>query len=120
MLIADVVCIFTALLDRQMILVIFQCKHFTPTAYIMSTWEPDYVLFNSRANGAERRSGRFPGAKVLIQPGYLYPGKEKHQRILKFINNRGRVNMVLGWTALISNYSWKITFHTMSSEAIFV
>jgi hypothetical protein len=28
--------------------------------------------------------------------------------------------MVLGWTALISNYSWKITFHTMSSEAIFV
>ena len=26
-----------------------------------------------RANGAERRSGRKPGASVLIPPGYLHP-----------------------------------------------
>jgi hypothetical protein len=31
-----------------------------------------------RANGAERRSGRKPGARVLIPPGYLHPGKRKH------------------------------------------
>jgi hypothetical protein len=30
-----------------------------------------------RANGAERRSGRKPGARVLIPPGYLHPGKLK-------------------------------------------
>ena len=31
-----------------------------------------------RANGAERRSGRKPGAWVLIPPGYLHTGKRKH------------------------------------------
>jgi hypothetical protein len=31
-----------------------------------------------RANGAERRAGRKPGARVLIPPGYLHPGKRKH------------------------------------------
>ena len=31
-----------------------------------------------RANGAERRSGRKPGARVLIPSGYLHPGKRKH------------------------------------------
>ena len=31
-----------------------------------------------RANGAERRSGRKPGASVLILPGYLHLGKQKH------------------------------------------
>jgi hypothetical protein len=34
--------------------------------------------FYPRANGAERRSGRQPGARVLIPPGYLHPGKETH------------------------------------------
>jgi hypothetical protein len=29
-----------------------------------------------RANGAPRRSGRMPGARVLIPPGYLHPGNE--------------------------------------------
>jgi hypothetical protein len=32
-------------------------------------------MSNPRANGAERRSGRKPGARVLIPPGYLHPGK---------------------------------------------
>jgi hypothetical protein len=31
-----------------------------------------------RANGAERSSGRKPGARVLIPHGYLHPGKRKH------------------------------------------
>jgi hypothetical protein len=36
------------------------------------------VLINPRANGAERRSGRMPGARVLILPGYLHaPGATK-------------------------------------------
>ena len=33
---------------------------------------------HSRANGAKRRSGRKPGARVLIPPGYLHPGKGTH------------------------------------------
>ena len=40
------------------------------------SWE-DYVNY-PRANGAEHRSGRKHGAKVLIPPGYLSPGKGKH------------------------------------------
>ena len=35
----------------------------------------DVFFALSRANGAERRSGRKPGARVLISPGYLLPGK---------------------------------------------
>ena len=41
-------------------------------------------IFNPRANGTERR------ARVLIPSGYSHPGKRKHQRSLKFINDRGR------------------------------
>jgi hypothetical protein len=37
-----------------------------------------FAKANTRANGAERRSGRQPGARVLIPPGYLHPGKGKH------------------------------------------
>jgi hypothetical protein len=33
---------------------------------------------NPRANGADRRSGRKPGARVLIPTGYLHPGKGTH------------------------------------------
>ena len=36
------------------------------------------ICINPRANGAERRSGRKPGARVLIPPGYLHPGKRKN------------------------------------------
>jgi hypothetical protein len=36
------------------------------------------VITNPRAKGAERRSERTPGARVLIPPGYLHPGKRKH------------------------------------------
>ena len=31
----------------------------------------------SRANGTKRRTGRLPGARVLIPPDYLHPGKRK-------------------------------------------
>ena len=34
-----------------------------------------------RANGAKRRSGRQPGARVLIPHGYLHPGKGKHSEV---------------------------------------
>jgi hypothetical protein len=34
-----------------------------------------------RANGAERRSGRKPGARVLIPLDYLYRGKESTSEI---------------------------------------
>jgi hypothetical protein len=37
-----------------------------------------FFLNNPRANGAERLSGRKPGARVLIPPGYLHPGKGTH------------------------------------------
>jgi hypothetical protein len=37
-----------------------------------------FVYINPRANGAERRSGRKPGARVLIPPSYLHPGKGTH------------------------------------------
>jgi hypothetical protein len=33
-----------------------------------------------RANGAERRFGRKPGARLLIPPGYLHPGKGKERK----------------------------------------
>jgi hypothetical protein len=36
------------------------------------------AVIKSRANGADRRSGRNPGTRVLIPPGYLHPGKRKH------------------------------------------
>jgi hypothetical protein len=43
-------------------------------------WPPDIVRYPRYpgANGAERRSGRKSGARVLIPPGYLHPGKETH------------------------------------------
>jgi hypothetical protein len=49
-----------------------------------------------RANGAERRSGRQPGVRLLIPPGYLHPGKGKHYPSLKFINERGRRSPTVG------------------------
>ena len=36
---------------------------------------------NPRANGAKRRSGRQPGARVLIPPGFLHPEKGKHSEV---------------------------------------
>jgi hypothetical protein len=36
------------------------------------------AFHHPRANGAERRSGRKPGAKEVIPPCYLHPGKRKH------------------------------------------
>jgi hypothetical protein len=39
---------------------------------------PCCLYYFLRANGAERRSGRKPGARVLIPPDYLHPGKRKH------------------------------------------
>jgi hypothetical protein len=47
-------------------------------------------LDNPRADGAKRR------ARVLIPPGYLHPGKRKHQRSLKFTNDRGRGSLCVG------------------------
>jgi hypothetical protein len=38
-------------------------------------------ISSARANGAERRSGRKPGARVLIPTGYLHPGKERTSEV---------------------------------------
>ena len=54
-------------------------------------------MYYSRDNGAERRSGHKPRARVLIPSGYLHPGKGTHLRSLKFIKYRGR--MVYGWSS---------------------
>jgi hypothetical protein len=35
-------------------------------------------VYNPQANGSERRSGRQPGARVLIPPVYLHLGKGTH------------------------------------------
>ena len=40
----------------------------------LSLASSDTIIFNPRANGVKRRSGRKPGARVLIPPGYLHPG----------------------------------------------
>jgi hypothetical protein len=57
------------------------------------------MLLFPRANGAERRSGRKPAARVLIPSGYLHPGKGTDSRSLKFIKYRGRMAMIQGWTS---------------------
>ncbi len=36
---------------------------------------------NPRANGAKRRSGRKPGARVLIPHGYSHPDKSEHSEV---------------------------------------
>ena len=43
-----------------------------------TTYTPHTPINCPRANGAERRSERKPGARVLIPPCYLHPGKRKH------------------------------------------
>jgi hypothetical protein len=46
---------------------------------ILKRWKMQFPFHEyPRANGAERRSGHKPGARVLIPPGYLHPGKRKH------------------------------------------
>ena len=48
-----------------------------------------------RANGAKRRSGRKPGARVLIPPGY-FSTLGKSMGSLKFIKFCGRIAIVDG------------------------
>ena len=46
--------------------------------------------------------GVSPGRWLLLPHGYLHPGKSEHSEVLrsvKFINNRGRMAMVHGWTS---------------------
>ncbi len=52
-----------------------------------------------RANGAKRRSGRKPEARVTNSARLFTPGKMRTQRSVKSINNRGRVTMFQGWTS---------------------
>ncbi len=49
---------------------------------------------NPRANGAKRRSGRKPGARVTNSARLFTPGQKRTQRSEKSINDRGRVTMV--------------------------
>ncbi len=44
-----------------------------------------------RANGAKRRSGRKPGARVTNSARLFTPGKMRTQRSAKFINDCGRI-----------------------------
>ncbi len=60
-------------------------------------------MYNPRANGAKRRSGRKPGARVTNSARLFTPGKMRTQRSAKFINDCGRITLAHGWTSLISN-----------------
>ncbi len=55
--------------------------------------------FYPRANGAKRRSGRKPGARVTNSARLFTPGKMRTQRSVKSNNDRGRVTLVHGWTS---------------------
>ncbi len=63
-------------------------------AYFFTDTKP-----SPRANGAKRRSGRKPGARVTNSARLFTPGKMRTQRSVKSINNRGRVTMFQGWTS---------------------
>ena len=43
-----------------------------------AVFTPPWIFYNPRANGAKRRSGRKPGARVLIPPGYFFYIREIH------------------------------------------
>ncbi len=49
------------------------------------------IIVNPRANGAKRRSGRKPGARVTNSARLFTPGKMRTQRSAKFINDCGRI-----------------------------
>ncbi len=57
---------------------------------------------NPRANGAKRRSGHKPGARVTNSARLFTPGEMRAQRSAKFIKDCGRITLVHGWTSLIS------------------
>ena len=57
------------------------------------------TISGPRANGAKRRSGRKPGARVTNSARLFTPEKMRTQRSVKPINNRGRVTLVHGWTS---------------------
>ena len=61
------------------------------------------LLVSPRANGAKRRSGRKPGARVTNSARLFAPGKMRTQRSAKFINDCGRITLAHRWTSLISN-----------------
>ncbi len=61
--------------------------------------DQDYLaLADPRANGAKRRSGRKPGARVTNSARLFTPGKKRTQRSAKFINDCGRITLAHGWT----------------------
>ena len=62
--------------DDKKIAEVLQHSHLGVKLTTKLSWRAHIV--NLRANGAERRSGRKPVARVLILPGYLHPGKRKH------------------------------------------
>ena len=55
---------------------------------------PDAHVDNLRANGAKRRSGRKPGARVTNSARLFTPGQKRTQRSEKSINDRRRVTIV--------------------------
>ncbi len=61
------------------------------------------IIYCSRANGAKRRSGRKPGARVTNSARLFTRGKMRTQRSAKFINDCGRITLAHRWTSLISN-----------------
>jgi hypothetical protein len=61
-------------------------------------------VLRPRANGAERRSGSKPGARVLIPPGYLHPGNESIRWVA-----------IGGWSSSLTSKIWRTV---MNSEHI--
>ena len=68
---------------------------------------PFRININPRANGAKRRSGRKPGARVTNSARLFTPGKMRTQRSAKFINDCGRVTLVHGWTTSLISTIWR-------------
>ena len=50
---------------------------------------------NPRANGAKRRSGHKPGARLLIPHGYLHPGKCEHSEVQSHPPCNGRTVVIV-------------------------
>jgi hypothetical protein len=51
-------------------------------------------------------------ARLLIQSGYLHPGKGTNLQSLKFINNRGRMAMVhRSWVAIFTDLKNMADYH---------
>ena len=74
------------------------CEEIKRIFRYLKSFSVQYIIY-PRANGAKRRSGRKPGARVTNSARLFTPGKMRTQRSVKSINNRGRITLAHGWTS---------------------